>query len=211
MNVPAGHLPLGDPPCGAKNNKMIPLRRVPLLYAIFLSFAATGYAQKFCTVSPPSPYKHNALIVTSYDQRARRMKTTLEHPNDLGGGLRLAASFYYTDPRLRTPPTIDIIIVAASKQPRFRDSHDLSFMPEGNSSWSFRGPAQYSTGDGPKGMKLERNKITLTYADLLNLTRARRVRVRLGMTEVELSNNHLESLREVASLMAPPPVRVVRR
>ncbi|HEY0378083.1 MAG TPA: hypothetical protein VGC87_14290 [Pyrinomonadaceae bacterium] len=190
---------------------MIPLKRIPLLLGLFLFFTSTGYAQKFCTAAPPSPYKHNALIVTSYDQRARRMKTTLEHPNDLGDGLHLAASFYYTDPRLHTPPTIDIIIVAASKHPRFRDSHDLSLMPEGASGRAFSGPAQYSTDDGPKGVKLERTRVTLSYADLLNLTRARRVRLRLGATEVELSNNHLESLREVASLMAPPPVRIVRR
>ncbi|HJU56313.1 MAG TPA: hypothetical protein VJ715_17150 [Pyrinomonadaceae bacterium] len=190
---------------------MIPLRRIPLLFGLFLTFTATGYAQKFCTVSPPSPYKHNAEIVTSYDQRARRMKTTLEHPNDLGNGLHLAASFYYTDPRLRVTPMIDIIFVAASKQLRFRDAHDLSLRPEGNSAWAFSGPAQYSTGDGPKGMKLERNKITLSYTELLNITKARRVRVRLGATEFELSNNHLEALREVASLMAPPPIRIVRR
>lgn len=194
---------------------MNPLKRIPLLLGLSLfftlTFTATGYAQKFCTVAPPSPYKHNALIVTSYDQRARRMKTTLEHPNDLGGGMHLAASFYYTDPRLRATPVIDLVFVAASKQPRFRDAHDLSLLPEGSAGWAFSGPAQYSTGDGPKGTKLERAKITLSYADLLNLTRARRVRVRLGMTEFELSNNHLESLREVASLMAPPPVRVVRR
>ena len=200
-----------DPRAETMTDKMIPLRRISLLFGLFLTFTATGYAQKFCTVAPPSPYKHNGLIVTSYDQRARRMKTTLEHPNDLGDGLHLAASFYYTDPRLRTPPTIDIILVAASKHPRFRDSHDLSLRPEGTSSWTFRGPAQYSTGDGPQGMTLERAKITLSYADLLNLTRARRVRIRLGATEVELTNNHLESLREVASLMAPTRLRIVRR
>lgn len=211
MNVAAGLSPPGNPRAERITDKMIPLKRIPLLLGLFLFFTSTGYAQKFCTVAPPSPYKHNALIVTSYDQRARRMKTTLEHPNDLGGGLRLAASFFYTDPRLRSTPMIDLVFVAASKQPRFREAHDLSLMPEGNNAWAFNGPAQYSTGDGPKGMKLERNKITLSYTDLLNLTRAKRVRVRLGMTEFELSNNHLESLREVASLMAPPPVRVVRR
>ena len=200
-----------DPRAEIMTHKMIPLRRIPLLFGLFLTFTATGYAQKFCTVAPPSPFKHNALIVTSYDQRARRMKTTLEHPNDLGGGLRLAASFYYTDPRLSARPTIDIVFVAASKQLRFREAHDLSLRPDGNSAWAFTGPAQYSTDDGPKGMRLEKTRITLTYADLLNLIKARRVHARLGATEFELSNNHLEALREVASLMAPPPVRVVRR
>jgi hypothetical protein len=190
---------------------MIPLKRIPLLLAIFLTFASTGLAQKFCTVAPPSPFKHNALIVTSYDQRARRMKTTLEHPNPLGNGLHLYASFYYQDPRLRTAPAIEIYFISAAKKPLYKDAHDLNLTADG-SAWALSGAAQYYTEDGPKGTKLEKTRITLTYADLLNLIKARRVRARLGATEFELTNNHLESLREIAMLMAPPPMpRVAKR
>jgi hypothetical protein len=190
---------------------MIPLKRIPLLAAIILTFSSTGLAQKFCTVAPPSPFKHNALIVTSYDQRARRMKTTLEHPGALGNGLHLYASFYYQDLRLRTAPMIDIFFVAASKKPVYKQSHDLSLLADG-SLWPLAGGTQYFTEDGPKGTTLEKTKITLTYADLLALLKARRVRARLGATEFELSNNHLESLREIAMLMAPPPLpRMAKR
>jgi hypothetical protein len=188
---------------------MIPLKRIPLLLAIFLSFSATVFAQKFCTVAPPSPYKHNALIVTSYDQTVRRMKTTLEHPNSLGNGLRLYASFYYQDARLRSTPMIDIFFVHASKKPIYRDSHALSIMADGN-LWPFVGVAQYYTEKGERGLTLEKTKMTLTYAGLLNLIKARRVKARLGETEFELTNNHLESLREIASLMAPPPTQPTR-
>ena len=183
---------------------MIPLKRISLLAALFLSFTATGYAQKFCTVAPPSPFKHNALIVTSYDQRARRMKTTLEHPNALNNGLHLYASFYYQDPRLRALPTVDIFFIAASKKPLYRQAHDLSITADG-SLWPLRGVAQYFTEDGAKGTTVEKTRITLSYADLVNLLKSRRVRARLGATEFELTNNHLESLREIAMLMAPPP------
>jgi hypothetical protein len=189
---------------------MIPLKRILLLLAIILTFTITGFAQKFCTVAPPSPFKHNALIVTSYDQRARRMKTTLEHPNALGNGLHLAASFYYQDPRMRSLPMIDIFFISAAKKPLYRQAHDLSFTADG-SVWPFSGVAQYFTEDGPKGMILEKTKITLTYASLLNLIKARRVRARLGAAEFELSHNHLESLREIAMLMAPPPPRNLAR
>ena len=190
---------------------MIPLKRITLLLAIFLSFTATGYAQKFCTVAPPSPFKHNALIVTSYDQRARRMKTTLEHPNALGNGLRLYASFFYQDPRLSSAPTIDIYFIAASKKPVYRDSHNLSLLADGN-TWPLSGAAQYYLEDGPKGTTLEKTKITLTYASLLSLLKSRRVTARLGTAEFQLTHNHLESLREIAMLMAPPPsARMAKR
>jgi hypothetical protein len=190
---------------------MIPLKRIPLLLAIFLTLPITGLAQKFCTVAPPSPFKHNALIVTSYDQRARRMKTTLEHPNALGNGLHLYASFYYQDSRLRSPQLIDIFFVSAAKKPVYRDSHALSLTADGN-VWPVSAAAQYYTEDGPKGMIIEKTKLTLTYADLLSLIKSRRVRARLGATEFELTNNHLESLREIAMLMAPPPPsRVAKR
>ena len=192
-------------------NKMIPLKRIPLLLAIFLSFSATGFAQKFCTVSPPSPFKHSALIVTSYDPSAHRMKTTMEHPNVLGGGLHLAASFYYADPRLRSSPVIDIFFISATKKPLYRDAHDLNLSAEG-SAWTPSGTIAYLTEDGPRGMKIEKTRLTLTYASLLELLKARRVHARLGSTEFELTSNHLESLREIASLMAPPPPpRVAKR
>jgi hypothetical protein len=190
---------------------MIPLKRIPLLLALFLSVTATGYAQKFCTVAPPSPFKHNALIVTSYDQRARRMKTTLEHPNALGNGLRLYASFYYQDSRLRSTPMIDIFFIAASKKPLYRDSHELKFTADGN-LWPLSMRAQYYTEDGPKGTTLEKTRITLAYPELMTLLKSRRVRASLGASEFELSFNHLESLRELAMLMAPrAPAGVAKR
>jgi hypothetical protein len=190
---------------------MNPLKRIPLLAAIILTFTIPGLAQKFCTVAPPSPFKHSALIVTSYDQRAHRMKTTLEHPNVLGNGLHLYASFFYQDLRLRTGPSIDIFFIAASKKPIYREAHNLLFTADG-SLLPLSATTQYFTEDGPKGTTLEKTKITLSYSDLLTLLKARRVRARLGATEFELTSNHLESLREIAMLMAPPPLpRVAKR
>lgn len=190
---------------------MFPLKRVPLLLALCLLASTPAFAQKFCTVSPPSPFKHSALIVTSYDQAARRMKVSLEHPNALGGGLHLAASFYYTDPRLRSQPVIDIFFISASKKPVYRDAHELSLAAD-DRAWISSGASAYYTADGPKGTKIETTKITLSYANLVELLKARRVRARLGATEFELTHNHLESLREIASLMTPPPpARVAKR
>ena len=189
---------------------MIPPTRIPLLLAIILTFAATGFAQKFCTVSPPSPFHHNGVIVTSFDQPTGRMKTTLEHPHPIGNGVYLLASFFYQDRRLRTPPTIDLYFVSAAKHPKFRDSHNLSISADG-SALAYGVRTSYFTERGEHGLTIEKTVVTLTYADLVNLTNANRVTARLGDTEVALTNNHLEALREIASLMMPPPPRVAKR
>lgn len=185
---------------------MIPLKRIPLLVAIFLTFSATGFAQKFCTVAPPSPYKHNALIVTSIDQNTGRLKTTLEHPRPLSKGLYLYASFFYQDRRLRTPPTIDIYFIhtAKDKEVEYAHAHNVSIMADGN-AWPFAGAPQYFTERADHKMILEKTVVTLPYASLVNLLQAKRVTARIGGTEFELSFNHLESLREIASMMMPPP------
>ena len=182
---------------------MIPLKRIPLLLAIFVTFSATGFAQKFCTAPPPSPYKHNALIVTSFDQSTGRLKTTLEHPRSMGDGIYLYASFFYVDRRSHTLPTIDIYFIAPSKKPKYREAHELALLAD-NTPWQIVGPAQYSTAGADHGMTLEKIKVTLTYDALVNLISSRHVTARLGGTDIELSNNHLESLREIASLMSPP-------
>ena len=182
---------------------MTPSKRIPLVCALLLAFSATGLAQKFCTVSPPSPYHHNALIVTSFDANTGRMKTTLEHPHSLGDGIYMRASFFYQDRRLRTPPMIDIYFVTASKKPRYSDMHDLSILADGRHLQPVGGE-EYFTEHGERKMTVEKMRLTLTYSSLVALTHAQRVTVRLGSTEVQLSNNHLEALREIASMMVPP-------
>jgi len=182
---------------------MIPLKRIPLLLAIIVTFTATGYAQKFCTVSPPSPFHHNGLIVTSFDQQTGRMKTTLEHPQTIGNGVYLFASFFYQDQRLRMPPTIDLYFVSAAKHPKYRDSHNVS-IATGGGEMAHGMRTNYFTESGAKGLTIEKTVVTLTYAELQNLIKSDRVTARLGDTEIELTNNHLEALREIASMMVPP-------
>lgn len=191
---------------------MIPLKRIPLLLAILLTFTATGFAQKFCTVPPPSPFKHDALIVTSFDQNSGRLKTTLEHPRPLSKGFYLYASFFYQDRRLRSTPTIDIYFIHAAKDKEIAYAHssNVSVMADGN-AWQFAGAPQYYKERAAHGITLEKTVLTLSYASLVNLLKARHITASVGGTEFELSNNHLESLREIASLMAPPTRNVAKR
>ena len=81
---------------------------------------------------------------------------------------------------------------------RYGDTHNLSILADGRAVLPV-GAEQYFTEHGERKLTVEKMRLTLSYASLLMLTKARRVTVRLGSTEAELSNNHLESLREIAS------------
>jgi hypothetical protein len=181
---------------------MIPLRRIPLLAAFLFTCTTAGFAQKFCDVAPPSPYKHNALIVTGFDSATRKVKTTLEHPRPMGGGIYLYASFFQQDRRLSTGPIIEIVFSSVSKE-KYRDSHSVGFIADGQ-AWPVISQTQYFTDTDDEGHKIEKTRLMLTRESLVELLKSRKVKARLGLTEFELSNNHLESLRELASRMGGP-------
>ena len=188
------------------NKMMIPLRSNLLLVAFILACTASAHPQKrYCEIPPPSPFKHNALIVTRYDKPTKRMKTVLEHPVSLsqgGDALYLSASFFFTDPKLRTRPMLDIALVSVSKEARYRNSHDVKILADGARSVMV-GPVQYQSGKDAHGLVQEVARATITYETLFNLIQARRVTAQIGSTEFELTSNHLEALREIASLMVP--------
>lgn len=178
------------------------LKRVPLLAVFLFTCTITGFAQKYCDVPPPSPYKHSALIMTGYDSATRKVKTTLEHPRALNGGIYLYASFFQQDRRLRTSPVIEIVFISVSRE-KYRDAHNVSFLADGR-AWPFVSATQYFTETAEDGHGLEKTRLTLTRESLIDLLKSRKVKARLGSTEFELSNNHLDSLRELASLMGGP-------
>lgn len=179
--------------------------RFPLVAALLFVFAGINYAQKACPLPPPSPFRHSAQIVTRPDPKTKQWKVYMQHPKSLTGGgdpVYLAAEFAYQDPRLRIKPTVDISFVSMSKNPRFEFSHALSLLIDGQ-PWPVAAPVQYSSKKQSDGIFLEITKVTLTYDSLINLIQGKKVAAQLGMTKFELSNNHLEALREIANMMMP--------
>lgn len=200
-------------PCEVANTRKLPVERkelkiyarIPFIAAIVLAFAGINYAQRACPVPPPSPFRHNAQIVTRQDPKTKAWKVYMQHPRSLTNGgdpVYLAADFAFQDPRLRTPPTIDISFVSMSKSPRFEFSHALSLLIDGQ-PWPVASPVQYSSKKQSDGTYLEITKVTLTYDSLINLIQGKKVLAQLGMTKFVLSNNHLEALRELANMMMP--------
>lgn len=183
--------------------------RLFLSALLLFVLSSEGFTQKrFCPVPPPSPFKHSGRIVTTLD-RSKGMRTTLEHPRALGKGdegLYFAASFVHKDPRSSATPTVELVFVSTSPVAKYRDSHNLVFYCDGKQR-AFNQKVSYNSQTGDGGMALEATRISLSYADVAELTRSRKVAARLGATEVEFTNNHLEALRELVSLMAPSPAR----
>ena len=161
--------------------------------------------KRYCPEPPPSPFKHNALIVTKYDGAVDRMRTTLEHPRVLGReheGLYLSASFLHQDPNRPVSPSIELVFISTSKEFRYRDSHDFTILSDGR-QWSSDRAPQYYTETDENGIILEATKVTLTLDALLGVIKAKKVEAKLGTTQFEITFNHLEALRELASLMTP--------
>ena len=184
-------------------------RKLAMTAALVVALAAAGYAQKrLCPKPPPSPFKHDGQIVTSFDGRAGGMRTTLQHPRPLGGGgsYYLAATFMHQDPRRPAAPTLDLILVSASPAAGLRAGQQLVFVLDGQPR-ALAQNVSYRSQPAADGTTLRSARITLSYADASAMTRARSVVARVGGADIEFTNNHLEALREVVSLMAPSPSR----
>ncbi|PYS97879.1 MAG: hypothetical protein DMF65_10740 [Acidobacteria bacterium] len=177
---------------------------------LFALLTPAAFAQKrMCPKPPPSPFKHDGQIVTSFDGRSGGMRTTLEHPRALGKGtdlFYLAATFKHQDPRRPGAPTLDLILVSATPTARLRAGASPVFVLDGQPRYLNQNVSYRSQSDN-KGETLDSARVTLSYADAAALTHARTVVAKIGGVEVELTNNHLEALREIVSLMAPSPSR----
>lgn len=180
--------------------------RFLLSAALLTLLAASAFPQKrFCPKPPPSPFKHDGEVVTSFDGRAGGMRTTLQHPRPLGSGAELyylAASFMHQNPRRPGTPTLDLVIYSTAPGTLLHPGQALVLVLDGQSRVFSRNASFRSQPGGGDSVRL-----TLSYAEASALTHARRVSAKFGGAELELTNNHLEALREVLSLMAPSPGR----
>jgi hypothetical protein len=183
---------------------MRPTSRLLLSAALLTLLAATtAFPQKrFCPKPPPSPFKHDGQIVTTFDSRAGGMRTTLEHPRPLGGGANLfymAASFMHQNASRPGTPSLDLVIYASAPGVQLA-GQSLALVLDGR-------PLALATRASYRSQPGAAVRLTLSYAEASALTHARRVEAQLGGAGVELTNNHLEALREMLSIMAPSPAR----
>ena len=176
---------------------------LPLL--LLLVCVSSAAAQKrACPVPPPSPFKHNGRIVTSYDRATRGMRTTMTHPRLLGpsgAGYYLVASFAHQNPQRPTRLTMELVFVSAGKQPP--GAGPISFVADGREFPLYGTSAQFQSVSDGQGASHQAARVSLPLDTVTNLLRARKVSARLGADSIELTHNHLEALRELASLLTP--------
>ncbi|MBV8856445.1 MAG: hypothetical protein JOZ02_05745 [Acidobacteria bacterium] len=179
--------------------------RLLLSAALLTLLAATAFPQKrLCPKPPPSPFKHSGEIVTSFDSRAGGMRTSLQHPQAIANGAELyylAASFMHQSPTRPGTPALELVLyTTAPAAPH--GGENVALVLDGQAHTFAQNASFRSQPGGGNAVRL-----TLSYADLSALTRARAAAVQLGAAQLRLTNNHLESLREMLSLLAPSPGR----
>ena len=185
------------------------MRQVPRLIlsaALLTLFAATAFPQKrLCPKPPPSPFKHDGQIVTSFDSRAGGMRTSLQHPRAIANGTELyylAASFMHQSPKRPGTPALELVLYTTLPSAQPQGAGSVSLVLDGQARPFAQNASFRSQPGGGNAVRL-----TLSYADLSALTRARHASVQLGGAQLQLTNNHLEALRELQSLLAPSPGR----
>ncbi len=180
--------------------------RLLLSAALLTLLAATAFPQKrLCPKPPPSPFKHDGEIVTSFDSRAGGMRTSRQHPRAIGNGAELyylAASFMHQSTKRPGTPVLELVLYTTvpSAQPQGAGSVSLVLDGQARPFAQNAGLRQHPGGGNAV-------RLTLSYADLSSLTQARNASVQLGGAKLQLTHNHLESLREMLSLLAPSPGR----
>jgi hypothetical protein len=176
--------------------------RAILLALLLLGCVSLGFGQKYCR-NTPSPFKHKADITSRIDERSHRMKTVLEYPDFDGGGngFTIYAAFYHQDVKLAVMPTVDLTFLFASTQSTSHHASDLS-LSVNDRPLALVGPIQFTSQKGHK-TAIDAARITITYDKLLEITRGRRAEVRLGSTSHRLTEDNLEALRELASMLEP--------
>ena len=180
--------------------------RLLLSAALLTLFAATAFPQKrLCPKPPPSPFKHDGEIVTSFDSRAGGMRTTLQHPRAIGVGAELyylAASFMHQSAKRPGTPALELVLYTTAPSAQPSDAGPVSLMLDGQPRTFAQNAGFRSQPNGGRAVRL-----TLSYAELSALTQSRNASVQLAGAQLQLTNNHLESLREMLSLLAPSPGR----
>jgi hypothetical protein len=180
--------------------------RLLLSAALLTLLAATAFPQKrLCPKPPPSPFKHDGEIVTSFDSRAGGMRTALQHPRAIADGAELyylAASFMHQSPKRPGTPALELVLYTTAPALRPHSGESVSLVLDGRAHPFAQNASLRTQPGGGNAVRL-----LLSYADLSALTQARNAAVQLGGSQLQLTNNHLESLREMLSLLAPSPGR----
>lgn len=194
--------------------------RFILLLAIVISCATIGIAQNANTTRQ-RVFTHNGTIETSYDPvkeittvRLNLMQVygePLASSGYIGGDeARFNASFTYSGRQLRAQPKrVLLSLISTSEDWKYTDFRKLSALVDGKHlklgplehvpSFTVNAPANANSDDYiSQGIA-----VSLPYKTFIRIANGKKVQIRMGPREFELPKNHLEALRDLASMMVP--------
>lgn len=145
------------------------------------------------------PRSRGATAGASYNKWQNQTTVAVNHltlRGDLNDGLILIPTFTVAGERVREPRWVDLEFGSFSKREIFTRDRRIEIHVDGEKLLA--GDARLiSSGKSEAGAVTEFVSQRLTYQQFLRLAVGREVRIRLGGAEVELTPEHLASLREM--------------
>jgi len=153
-------------------------------------------------IPPRGEYSHSAQISEQVCDKFKDYCTTTLDGIHLTDGLELSFYFVYPPPKIRTPPkTVTIMLTRSGDDWEYLKCHDLTFLLDGH----VRLPVD-SEHDGDvlsSGGVIEFITVDLPRATFLRIALAKKVALKLCLTEAELSEDDQRGLLDLASRMNP--------
>jgi hypothetical protein len=195
------------------------MRRI-LTLMIVTTCATLGLGQG-TDITPQGISRQHGKVETSYDQvraittvRLRPMQVygeSLASSQYIGGDeASFNASFTYSGRTLRVPPKrILFSLTSTSQDWKYTDFRKLSALVDGKRlnlgplehvpSFAVNAPRNVNSDDYIS----EGIAVSVPYKTFLRITNGKKVQIRMGPREFELTRNHLQALRDLATRMVP--------
>jgi hypothetical protein len=194
--------------------------RFILILAIVTICATLGLAQAANT-TPPRNSAHNGKIETSYDQ-VKEITTLRLHPMQVygeplaslqyigGDEASFKASFTYSGRTLRAQPKRVLFSLTSTSQDwKYTDFRKLIALVDGKRL--NLGPMEHvplftvnASGNVDTDDYISQGiAISLSYKTFLRIANGKKVQISMGPREFVLEKNHLEALRDLATVMVP--------
>jgi len=194
--------------------------RFVLSLTIVISWTTFGQGQ-YAEITPQGISTHNRKVETSYDQ-AKKITTVRLNPMQVygeplssshyigGDEASLSASFTFSGRTLKVQPKRVLLTLTSTSQDwKYTDYRKLTALVDGKRL--NLGPMEHlplfkvhATANVNSDDYISQGiAISLPYKRFLQIANGKKVQMRVGPREFKLDRNHLEALRDLATLMLP--------
>jgi hypothetical protein len=197
------------------------MSKVVLILLLLTTAAICSPAQSHDSLQPPPKenYKYDGKIITTYDKAKDETQVAIqlmsvkdiedprpllednaEHPVDRSW-LGFTVFFTYPGQSVTTPKEVSIGFLYDVLEPKHFEGHVLTAKIDGEKTTFGKMEVLNTKIINRKWARYTRSTLELVvpYEQLLRLANAKKVRLTLGSFEFNLSKDHLEAIRDLAS------------